>query len=41
VLGTPPALILSQDQTLMLNALFPTFALARVGESQLFNAIAC
>jgi hypothetical protein len=25
----------------MLNALFPTFALARFGESQLFNAIAC
>ena len=26
VLGTPPALILSQDQTLMLNALFTAFA---------------
>jgi hypothetical protein len=37
----PPALILSQDQTLMLNSLFSTFALARAGGSQLFNAIAC
>ena len=27
VLGTPPALILSQDQTLMLNALFTADAL--------------
>ena len=26
VLGTPPALILSQDQTLMLNALFTAIA---------------
>jgi hypothetical protein len=25
----------------MLNSLFSTFALARSGESQLFNAIAC
>jgi hypothetical protein len=32
VLGTPPALILSQDQTLMLNSL-STFALARVGRA--------
>jgi hypothetical protein len=32
VLGTPPALILSQDQTLML-ILSPAFALARFGES--------
>jgi hypothetical protein len=39
VLGTPPALILSQDQTLMLNSLF-AFTLAGSG-SQLFNAIAC
>ena len=31
VLGTPPALILSQDQTLMLNWL-PAFALTRYGE---------
>jgi hypothetical protein len=34
VLGTPPALILSQDQTLMLNVL--AFALARSGKP--FNA---
>jgi hypothetical protein len=35
VLGTPPALILSQDQTLMLNSLAlpsSTSALARIGE---------
>jgi hypothetical protein len=38
VLGTPPALILSQDQTLMLNSLFSTFTLAGSGRSQLFNA---
>jgi hypothetical protein len=31
VLGTPPALILSQDQTLMLISL-PAFALSRSGE---------
>ena len=44
VLGTPPALILSQDQTLMLNSLpfdsLPT-ALARaqkLAQGQLFNA---
>ena len=41
VLGMPPALILSQDQTLMLNSLLATFALARFDGSQLFNAIAC
>jgi hypothetical protein len=29
VLGTPPALILSQDQTLKLNSLFSTFARLR------------
>ena len=29
VLGTPPALILSQDQTLMLNLLFSTVACLR------------
>ena len=34
VLGTPPALILSQDQTLMLNVL--AFALSRSGKP--FNA---
>jgi hypothetical protein len=32
VLGTPPALILSQDQTLMLNSL-PAFAPLRSGRS--------
>ena len=32
VLGTPPALILSQDQTLMLNSL------TRIAARQLFNA---
>ena len=44
VLGTPPALILSQDQTLMLNSLTQLFQgrdLRRdypVGQMQLFNA---
>ena len=44
VLGTPPALILSQDQTLMLNSLTRLFQgrdLRRddpVGQAQLFNA---
>ena len=44
VLGTPPALILSQDQTLMLNslALFPLQTGLRqprsVARAQLFNA---
>src|SRR4029078_6467082 len=48
VLGTPPALILSQDQTLMLNSLFrsvartpegaPARAFRLATASQLFNA---
>ena len=42
VLGTPPALILSQDQTLMLNALFTAVApCGALDGSQLVNAIAC
>ena len=35
VLGTPPALILSQDQTLMLILLFDSVALSRFTISQL------
>ena len=41
VLGTPPALILSQDQTLMLNALSaftPTTRAPGIPAKQLFNA---
>src|ERR1700730_4492830 len=39
VLGTPPALILSQDQTLMLRTLSPRVPLARnATEKQLVNA---
>src|SRR6516225_50760 len=39
VLGTPPALILSQDQTLMLNSLsIDAAAMRRLAEEQLFNA---
>ena len=38
VLGTPPALILSQDQTLMLNSSSTLRALARAPAEQLFNA---
>ena len=42
VLGTPPALILSQDQTLMLNSLsFHSPPCSARAGSQLVNAIAC
>jgi hypothetical protein len=41
VLGTPPALILSQDQTLMLNWLPFQAGLKTRPTSQLFNASAC
>ena len=42
VLGTPPALILSQDQTLMLSLPSPPLpACASSYEDQLVNAIAC
>ena len=41
VLGTPPALILSQDQTLMLKAYPPSsdFALARYVETEVENVL--